>query len=207
MKIRQDNRGLSLVELIIAITVTTIIFGAVTMFIYSANKSYKLAGETIDLQIEAQLLMEQVGNWVMESNDACVVTDSEAVGNVLVLYDIPLNNGRDVNEWVPTGYTPGSTDATKRVIWSKDGKLFMKKVTGITNAATDKSNVIDSHSLGVDLAAESANEENMIGELVNQIVFTHDATNEPKRINIEFFMKKGNLSYHLVNDFKIRNGM
>lgn len=202
MKIRQDNRGLSLIELIIAIAVSTIILGAVTMFLYSAQKSYKLASETIDLQIEAQLLMEQVGNWVMESDKAIVKSDAAVIGDILVLYDIPANNGRPESEWKPADYTAEDSSATKWIIWSKNGKLFMKKITGIADAATD----IDNPFI-FDFEAESAVEDNVIGELVQEFKASCSDGTAPKAVSIEFIMKKGSLTYDLQNKFKIRNGM
>lgn len=208
MKIRQDNRGLSLVELIIAVTVSLVVLSAVTLFMYSAQKSYKLAAETIDLQVEAQLLMEQLGNWVMESNHVEVVTDTSTgiIGEILVLYDIPQNNGREASDWVPGGYTAGDTSATKRIIWAKDGKLYMKKITGIANAATE----IDAFpyiGYSLNFTEESAKDENLIGELVQQCVIGYDKTNAPNKVSIELILKRGNLSYNLKNNFKVRNRM
>lgn len=197
MKIRQDNRGLTLVELIIAIAVTTIVMGAVTMFMYSAQKSYRIAKETIDLQIEAQILMEQLGNWVMECNRVEKTSAPEAVGDVLILYEIPQNNGRDINDWKPVGYTAESTDATKRVIWARDGRLYMKKFTGIADADTDSTSSFD--------YAANATQENCIGELVQQFILVYDETDAPNRLSVQVILKKGNLTYELKDEFKIRN--
>lgn len=208
MRIRQNNRGLSLVELIIAVTVSLIVLGAVTLFMYSAQKSYKLAAETIDLQVEAQLLMEQLGNWIMESNHVEVVTDAATgvIGEILVLYDIPQNNGKAEADWVPSGYTAGDTSAAKRIIWAKDGKLYMKKITGIANAAAE----IDTFpyvGYSINFAEESEKDENLIGELVQQCVIGYDKTNAPNKVSVELILKRGNLSYNLKNSFKVRNRM
>lgn len=203
MKIRQDNRGLSLVELIIAIAVSTIILGAVTMFIYSAHKSYKLASETIDLQVEAQLLTEQLGNWIMESNEAAVLVHADAIGEVLVLYDIPANNGRNPAEWKPQDYAVPDTNAVKRIVWASGGKLFMKKVADIENAEADKTDPL----AGIDFTAEAAKKENIIGELVQQFHVNYDETKAAKLVSVAFIMQKGSLKYDLQNAFKMRNGM
>ncbi|MBR6478063.1 MAG: prepilin-type N-terminal cleavage/methylation domain-containing protein, partial [Lachnospiraceae bacterium] len=88
-----DNKGLSLIELIVAISMATVVIGAATMFLYNAERSYRTAEYTIDLQMEAQLLMEQMSNWVMESN--YIVVGGAAGSNYLVLYSMPRPNVSD----------------------------------------------------------------------------------------------------------------
>ena len=63
-----DHRGITLVELIIAIAISTVILGAATLFLGMAHKNYNHASAQIDLQSESQILMEQIGMWVMEGN-------------------------------------------------------------------------------------------------------------------------------------------
>ena len=63
-----DHRGITFVELIIAIAISTVILGAATLFLGMAHKNYNHASAQIDLQSESQILMEQIGMWVMEGN-------------------------------------------------------------------------------------------------------------------------------------------
>mgnify|MGYP002578479742 CR=1 FL=1 len=58
-----DHRGITLVELIIAIAISTVILGAATLFLGMAHKNYNHASAQIDLQSESQILMEQIGMW------------------------------------------------------------------------------------------------------------------------------------------------
>ena len=67
-RVQKDNRGITLIELIIAIAISTIIVGAATFLLSTAQKNYSSASATIDLQSEAQILMEQMGTWIMEGN-------------------------------------------------------------------------------------------------------------------------------------------
>ena len=71
--VRKDDRGITFVELIIAIAVSTIILGAATLFLGTAQKNYNGASAQLDLQSESQILMEQLGMWVMEGNRVDVV--------------------------------------------------------------------------------------------------------------------------------------
>ena len=58
---RKDHSGITFVELIIAIAISTIIFGAAILFLGMAHKNYNHASAQIDLQSESQILMEQIG--------------------------------------------------------------------------------------------------------------------------------------------------
>lgn len=108
-----NNKGITLVELIIAIAISFIIFGAAMLFISSAQRGYDTASAEINLQSEAQILMEQMSEWVMEGNKIEIDTDK------LVVYRINT---------AATGLTN-----TKRVIWlGSGGKLYMKKFNDIS---------------------------------------------------------------------------
>ena len=94
-RVQKDNRGITLIELIIAIAISTIIVGAATFLLSTAQKNYSSASATIDLQSEAQILMEQMGTWIMEGNRVEV----NAAGDKLTVYQIP----RKVTTNRPTG--------------------------------------------------------------------------------------------------------
>ena len=64
----RDQRGITFIELVIAIAIASIIMVAATMFLGAAHKNYNNASAQIDLQSESQILMEQIGMWVMEGN-------------------------------------------------------------------------------------------------------------------------------------------
>ena len=74
-----DHRGITLVELIIAIAISTVILGAATLFLGMAHKNYNHASAQIDLQSESQILMEQIGMWVMEGNRVEDIVSAECV--------------------------------------------------------------------------------------------------------------------------------
>ena len=120
-RVKKDNRGITLIELIIAIAISTIIVGAATFLLSTAQKNYSSASATIDLQSEAQILME------------------------LTVYQIP----RKVTTNRPTGAEALKTDASKRVFWLSNklnGKtmLYMKKFDGIADPDHDTTDVTDS---------------------------------------------------------------
>ena len=50
--VRKDDRGITFVELLIAIAISTIILGAATLFLGIAHKNYNHASAQLDLQSE-----------------------------------------------------------------------------------------------------------------------------------------------------------
>lgn len=144
---RRDDRGMSLIELIIAIAISAIILGAATMFISRAIQSYNLATATINLQMESHVLVEQIGAWAMEGN-MIEVTDE----GMLVIYNVPRQvdtdripdgttidaNGRVISSTAPPSATHEPTTASKRVIWMNNaGILYMMYEDGIADAFSD----------------------------------------------------------------------
>lgn len=180
----KDNRGITLVELLIAIAISSIIVGAATFFLMTAHKNYTEASASIDLQSETQILMEQVGTWIMEGNRVAVqpVTPGAATKDKLVIYQIPR--------------TITATDkASKRVIWlSASGKLYMKKFTGISDPDLDTTDI--------DISTDEI-QENCIGEYVTKFVPSVDGA----KVGITFEMAQSKERYQVQNEFKVRNAL
>ncbi len=210
---KHDNRGLTLIELIIAIAISTIIFGAATLFISNAMRSYETAESTIDLQMEAHVMMEQVGGWIMEGNRICIEDSvtvdmgaaSSTVDNVLVIYKIPRTSDlgrlptnviRDESGRLTTNYDPTTVvtvKASKRLIWMQNGKLFMKVVDGIEDYDSDVTVAIS----GVD------EQKNCICDYME--IFSPDWDAERGTVKVAVTLKEGVQEYTLNNEFKVRN--
>lgn len=180
---KQDNRGMTLVELIIAMTISVVILGAATLFIGSAQRNLQTATNVIDLQMESQVLMEQLATWIMEGNGVKVD------GDVLVVYYIP----RKTDTALPSGVTL-PTESEKRIIWRKDDKLYMMVVDGIADPDTDTTVVTDA----------DATQEHCISEYMKDFTPAVDAGNHSK-ITITVQMEKGIKEYELENEITLRN--
>ena len=190
-RVQKDNRGITLIELIIAIAISTIIVGAATFLLSTAQKNYSSASATIDLQSEAQILMEQMGTWIMEGNRVEV-----NAGDKLTVYQIP----RKVTTNRPTGAEALKTDASKRVFWLSNklnGKtmLYMKKFDGIADPDHDTTDVTDS----------DATLDNCIGEYVTG--FTVAKSTSDAKVTITLELKQGKQKYSITNEFKLRNAL
>lgn len=190
--VQKDNRGITLIELIIAIAISTIIVGAATFLLSTAQKNYSSASSTVDLQSEAQILMEQMGTWIMEGNRVEV----NAAGDRLTVYQIP----RKVTTARPTGAAALKTDASKRVFWLSNklnGKtmLYMKKFDGIADPDSDTTDISDSDAIL----------DNCIGEYVTG--FTVAKSTSDAKVTITLELKQGKQKYSITNDFKLRNAL
>lgn len=190
--VQKDNRGITLIELIIAIAISTIIVGAATFLLSTAQKNYSSASATIDLQSEAQILMEQMGTWIMEGNRV----DVNATGDKLTVYQIP----RKVTTNRPTGAEALKTDASKRVFWLSNklnGKtmLYMKKFEGIADPDSDTTDVADADAIL----------DNCIGEYVTSFSAVEDTSKAKVTITLEF--RQGTQKYSITNEFKLRNAL
>lgn len=180
---KYDDRGLTFIELIIAIAISSIIFGAAVLFLGSAQKNYNHTTAAVDLQAETQILTEQIGTWVMEGNRL------ENDGGKLVIWDIP----REVTTTLPTGVTKDEK-ASRRVIWlGSGGGLYLEKQENIDDADNPPT---------VDTAAAETDVKNCVGEYVTG--FTIDKI-EQESVTITVTMEYLKQDYTVTNTFTIRN--
>lgn len=182
-RVRTDHRGITFVELIIAIAIFTIIMGAATLFLGAAHKNYNHATAQIDLQTESQILMEQLSMWIMEGNR--VIKEDDADSTRLIVYQIPRKSVDGTTE-----------DVKKKIFWMpKDGKkLYMRSYT-ITDLATDKT----------DISTLTADEEHCIGNYVTD--FTPTISSDSKKVTISLKMEYLKQKYEIQNEFKVRNAL
>ena len=61
------NSGFTLVELVIVMAILGILGLAVVCFIGTSTKQFKYASKDVDLQYEAQLTMNQIGDLIIDA--------------------------------------------------------------------------------------------------------------------------------------------
>lgn len=214
MKRKLDNKGLSLVELIIAVAMATIILGAAAMFIFQAEKSYHTAEYAVDLQMESHILMEQIGNWVMESNRILIPAASTGE-DYIVLYSIPRNNEKDIAAMYPIelSYSADENKASRRVIFLQEGKMYMFQESGIANAEAQFKNLVTSPVDVMDLFETNAIPENCIGEFTDKFWVrlpsgSSESRDKVTSVALQMTLVEGaSNSYTINNIFSLRNGL
>lgn len=201
-----NNKGLTLVELIIAVAMSTVIIGAASMFLYNAEKTYHTAEYSVDLQLEAQILMEQVANWVMESNRIVVSDDRK----VLVLYYIPRNNNKNLGDLYPLGFSPSEVvTASRRIIFCEDGKLYMKSENGIADAQSQVNGIINPVAGSPEFYTDAdLIPENCIGEYVGSFSLSiTDPKESIMSVTVNLGMQESTQGYSVSDTFSLRNGL
>ena len=188
----RDQRGITFIELLIAIAISSIIMVAATVFLGAAHKNYNNASAQIDLQSESQILMEQIGMWVMEGNrvEALDPSTSGAQGGI-VIYRIP----RKTSVEKPNGVA-APEPASKRVIWlSASGKKLYTKTADVADPEKDTTVI----AANVDEV-----QQNLLGEYVTAFTGTVDASSQAS-VTVSFKMQYLKQNYEIQNMFKLRN--
>lgn len=188
---RKDQNGITFIELIIAIAISAIIMVAATMFLGSAHKNYNNASAQIDLQSESQILMEQIGMWVMEGNRVVQLEPATAGVQGIAIYKIP----RKTSVENPNG-AEAAKPASKRVIWlSVGGKKLYTKTAAVADPEKDTT---------VIAADVDEVQQNLLGEYVTAFTGTVDTSSQAS-VTVSFQMEYLKQKYEIQNVFKLRN--
>lgn len=82
MKMKRENRGLTLVELMITIAIVAIVIAAATSFMVTGSRSFTKGSADSNLQKEAELTVNQIEDMVIDVNGGLDWTyDADADGN------------------------------------------------------------------------------------------------------------------------------
>ena len=81
---KSNNKGFTLVELIIVMAIMGLVGLAVAGFIGTSSSQYKSATKEVDLQYEAQIFMNQLGDMVQSASKVTAFTYSATAGDVEV---------------------------------------------------------------------------------------------------------------------------
>ena len=98
-KIKQNNKGFTLVELLITLGILSIVMVMVGAIIGMSSGTYKNISNDLNLQYESQLAMSQIQEYVIDCN-AYVASVDDAVNDTLYLY----NARTDGEDTVYDGY-------------------------------------------------------------------------------------------------------
>ena len=100
MKLRKNNRGFTLVELIVSTAILSIVAVAASAFMVAGTRTYSSLNYTVRLQYEAQIAMAQLQEYTVDCTDGIAwevkaVTDANGVATEQkFLYIV---NGTDVH--------------------------------------------------------------------------------------------------------------
>ena len=79
-KLTKENKGYSLVELIVSVLVSTLVLMSVVAFISVAMNHYRRTGEELNLQVESQIAMNLIHDIVIETQEDVVSMEIDVDG-------------------------------------------------------------------------------------------------------------------------------
>lgn len=81
-----NNKGFSLVELIVSFAVLSLVLVLIGIVIKSSANTYSMISSNINLQYESQLAMSQIQEYVIDCNGSVVVLDDDG-NNILYIFN------------------------------------------------------------------------------------------------------------------------
>lgn len=66
---RMDNKGFTLVELMISMAISVIVIASIAYFMNYSSKNYKSANDEVILQTEAQAILNQLNDLIIEASN------------------------------------------------------------------------------------------------------------------------------------------
>ncbi len=187
----KDNRGYTLVELIISMAILAIVGGAITLLMQSGSHSYSSTKAELDLQMESQTLMSQMSTMIMEANNVCY----DPAKKVLILNQVELSKTALPMASGEVGKPKYQTNKTLKDMKlikydSASRKLYMQE------SNSDIWNVVSSGAI-------SYSEDELFADYINAF----DVEVKGNNVRVSFQMKSSNRTYKVDETTKVRNGM
>ncbi len=139
-----NNKGLTLVELMIAMAIASIVIGSITYFMAASTKSYRKANDEITLQLEAQTILNQLNELIIEAYNVKMnnATDMLTIYGGELIYYIKLENNKLMLNKKQPGLEIDTADTW--ILFGEYVNTFEVKDTGDNN---DNSSILISFEL------------------------------------------------------------
>lgn len=140
-----DNKGFTLVELLVGIAIVAIVGGLIGTFLIFSTRTYGKVTDEADLQEDAQILLSQMDNYIIDTDSALryYADVSESGSGTEILKDSLYPGGAagltrkwlEIYKTTDTGYTKDT------VLWTKSTEKLTYKQETIDAAGTVTENI------------------------------------------------------------------
>lgn len=187
---RKNQKGFTLVELIIAIAILAIVTLAVCGFIVVGSRSYTSANTDIMLQQEAQLALNQISDVIIDTTDSI----SYGNGTELVLKDSEFSSEPDEKILVVVNKKGSNNDNDSyRFEWSKDSETIYFNTSDTVIDDTNPEPVFDDANRAI------------LAQHVKELHIDISQFEENRVVMISMTFRNGNKEYTTSNNVTVRN--
>ena len=199
---RKNQKGFTLVELIIAVAILAIVTLAVCGFIVVGSKSYTSANTDIMLQQEAQLALNQISDVIIDTTDSISYSVGTSGGMQKVLKDSEYGGEATDKCLVVVNRNDTSSNNDNPSYWfywnKDDEKIYFNEVP--VDSTMDPS-AIQSAFDSVGAAADKP----VLAEHVTDLNIDISQFEENRVVMISMTLKNGNREYSTSNNVTVRN--
>ena len=192
-KMQADNRGLTLIELIVAISISMIVLGSIWQFIITSTKTYSSQKDNVDLQVEVQQTMNHLQNLFVDANrSVAYLVGGQEVGNDSLHENAAAATTKAVNIY--------SDNKVGKIEWDKNTQKLTYQELKVTNGT------VESPAAPAAEGEEAAAVETEVlaeGVIAFEADVSKVVTDRVVKLNLTF--QKGSATYQATRDITLRN--
>ncbi len=185
-----NNKGVSLVELIVTIAIMSIVGGVITAFVVVSQRNYNSGSAETDLQYEAQLVVNQMQDLLMDTSKGVSYSYQSGGSSQYIKDDSEIPSGQAV-----TGKS--------LFVYNKDVYYELR-----WNAATKEIRLLQFDSVGGSFSLSSLSAEgDLLGEFISDFQVDLRDTSDNGTVKYVIHMEKSgtNRSYRTAHQIRLRN--
>lgn len=143
--LKENNKGFTLVELLVGIAVLAVVSGLIGAFLIFSTRTYGKVTDEADLQEDAQILLSQMDNYIIDTDSALryYADESESGSGTEILKDSLYPGGADnlTKKWLEIYKTTDSGYTKETICWLKSTEKITYKQETIDAAGSITENV------------------------------------------------------------------
>ncbi len=158
-----NNKGYTLVELLISMAITAIVVSIVISFLASNSKSYTYAVENVNLQMESQTVMNQLYDIIIESNWIELI-DVDSNVKALIIYntvdiDVVFLSKSEEELYLVENQTASDISNLTTIAYTKEENLMATSVIDLKILPIDQVSLITEKQICLVIDFENSTEK------------------------------------------------